>query len=79
MKKDKYLKLSGKPPQGQTMIIQKDTRLICRLETCKHQMWNSQLLTVVDFCQKQVQLKCDDTGRLYTVPHNFIAEKTHLG
>ena len=31
------LKLAGKPPQGQTMIIQKGARLICRLETCKHQ------------------------------------------
>ena len=61
------------------MIIQKGTRLICRLETCKHQMWNSQLLTVTEFCEKNVELKCDDTDRKYTVPHSFVAEKTHLG
>ena len=46
-----FLKLAGKPPQGQTMIIQNGTRLICRLETCKHQLWNSQLLTVTEFCE----------------------------
>ena len=61
------------------MITQKGTRLICRLETCKQQMWNSQLLTVTEFCEKIVQLKCDDTDRRDTVPHSFVAEKTQLG
>ena len=42
-------------------------------------MWNSQLLTSTNFCEKHVQLKCDDTDRKYTVPHSFVAEKTHLG
>ncbi len=73
------LRLEGKPPQGQAMLIQRGVRQICVLETCKQGLWNSQLLTVTGFDNKTVSLKCDDTGAEYTVSHTFMSEKTSLG
>ena len=40
------LRLEGKPPLGQVMLIQPGTRLICAMEQSRAGLWNSQLLTV---------------------------------
>ena len=73
------LRLEGKPPLGQTMWIQRGTRLICAMEQSRAGLWNSQLLTVTGHDAKTGQVQCLETGAEHSLSHQFVAERTRLG
>ena len=79
LKREPGLRLIGKPPLGQPMLIQRGTRLICCLEQSKHGLWNSQLLEVEAFDNATVSVRCVESGTGHSLSHQWVAERTRLG
>ena len=64
---------------GQELYIYPDVPLIARMAMVKMGIYNSQLLTVQSFDTGDVTITCDESGKEYTVTHEFVESNLRSG